>query len=82
MGEDESLQAMQDLHSGLCRMHQSGPKLYLHIKKMGYYWKTMIKDCFDFAQRCQASQFHANFIHQPPEVFLPTIVSWPFEAWV
>ncbi|KAI5342013.1 hypothetical protein L3X38_009888 [Prunus dulcis] len=30
---------------------------------------------------CQACQFHANFIHQPPEPLHPTITSWPFDAW-
>ncbi|XP_070047078.1 uncharacterized protein [Nicotiana tomentosiformis] len=31
--------------------------------------------------RCKACQFHANFIHQPPEVLHPTVASWPFDAW-
>nr|XP_016445899.1 PREDICTED: uncharacterized protein LOC107771088 [Nicotiana tabacum] len=41
----------------------------------------MVKDCLDYAQRCKACQFHANFIHQPPEVLNPTVASWLFEAW-
>ncbi|XP_057793051.1 uncharacterized protein LOC131009656 [Salvia miltiorrhiza] len=31
--------------------------------------------------RCQACQFHANLIHQPPEPLHPTVASWPFDAW-
>ncbi|PIN04004.1 hypothetical protein CDL12_23464 [Handroanthus impetiginosus] len=41
----------------------------------------MVKDCMDYAQRCQACQFHVNFIHQPPEPLHPIIASWPFDAW-
>ncbi|KAL0290126.1 UNVERIFIED_CONTAM: hypothetical protein Scaly_2682400 [Sesamum calycinum] len=41
----------------------------------------MVKDCIDYARRCQACQFHANLIHQPPELLHPTIASWPFDAW-
>ncbi|XP_049350318.1 uncharacterized protein LOC125814915 [Solanum verrucosum] len=41
----------------------------------------MVKYCLDYARRCDACQFHANFIHQPPEVLHPTIASWPFDAW-
>ncbi|BFG37603.1 hypothetical protein CerSpe_238780 [Prunus speciosa] len=48
---------------------------------MGYYWPTMVKDCMDYVKKCQACQFHANFIHQPPEPLHPTITSWPFDAW-
>ncbi|KAH0715037.1 hypothetical protein KY284_007942 [Solanum tuberosum] len=52
LGEEEAIQALQDL-----------------------------KDCLDYAQRCDACQFHVNFIHQPPEVLHPTIASWSFDAW-
>ena len=41
----------------------------------------MVHDCIDFANRCDACQFHANFIHQPPKPLHPTVASWPFEAW-
>ncbi|XP_070040881.1 uncharacterized protein [Nicotiana tomentosiformis] len=79
--EDEALQALQEAHSGVCGSHQSGPKLHFHIKRMGYYWPTMVKDCLDYARRCNTCQFHANFIHQPPEVLHLTVASWPFDAW-
>ncbi|KAL0328114.1 UNVERIFIED_CONTAM: hypothetical protein Scaly_2244000 [Sesamum calycinum] len=35
----------------------------------------------DYARRCQACQFHANLIHQPPEPLHPTVASWPLDAW-
>ncbi|XP_059288148.1 uncharacterized protein LOC132041451 [Lycium ferocissimum] len=81
LGEEEATQAMQEAHSGVCGSHQSGPKLHFHIKRMGYYWPTMVKDCLDYARSCKACQFHANFIHQPPELLHPTVASWPFDAW-
>ncbi|XP_027151163.1 uncharacterized protein LOC113751373 [Coffea eugenioides] len=81
LGEDEAMQAMEEAHSGVCGAHQSGPKLHFRIKRMGYYWPTMVKDCIDFARRCQTCQFHGNFIRQPPEPLHPTVASWPFDAW-
>nr|XP_009763470.1 PREDICTED: uncharacterized protein LOC104215378 [Nicotiana sylvestris] len=41
----------------------------------------MVKDCLDYARRCKDFQFHANFIHQPPEVLHPIVASCPFDAW-
>ena len=41
----------------------------------------MVKDYLEFAKRCQACQFHANFIHQSPEPLHPTVASWPFDEW-
>ena len=78
---EEAKQAMEEAHSGVCGAHQSGPKLHDRIKRMGYYWPTMVQDCIGYAKRCDACQFHANFIHQPPEPLHPTVASWPFEAW-
>ncbi|KAM2769772.1 hypothetical protein PS2_012481 [Malus domestica] len=79
--EEEVNQAMEEAHSGVCGAHQSGPKLHFQLKRMGYYWPSMVKDCLEHAKRCQAYQFHANFIHQPPEPLHPTAASWPFNAW-
>ncbi|KAL0349908.1 UNVERIFIED_CONTAM: Transposon Tf2-12 polyprotein [Sesamum radiatum] len=81
LSDNEKVQAMEEAHSGICGAHQSGPKLHFRIKRMGYYWLTMVKDCMDYARRCQACQFHANLIHQPPEPLHPTVASWPFDAW-
>ena len=55
--------------------------LHFQIKRMGYYWPSMVKDCMEYAKRCQACQFHASFIHQPPEPLHPTVASCPFDAW-
>ncbi|GAA0149119.1 hypothetical protein LIER_08378 [Lithospermum erythrorhizon] len=41
----------------------------------------MVKECMEYAQSCEPCQFHANFIHQPPEPLHPTIASWTFGAW-
>uniref|UniRef100_A0A2N9HVR6 Uncharacterized protein n=1 Tax=Fagus sylvatica TaxID=28930 RepID=A0A2N9HVR6_FAGSY len=81
LGKGETDQAMEEAHSGVCGAHQSGPKLYHRIKRMGYYWPTIVKDCMDYAKRCEACQLHANYIHQPPEPLHPTVASWPFDAW-
>jgi len=34
-----------------------------------------------YVKRCKACEIYADFIHQPPELLLPTIASWPFEVW-
>ncbi|KAK4380951.1 hypothetical protein Sango_3015000 [Sesamum angolense] len=81
LSDNEKVQAMEEAHCGVCGAHQSGPKLHFRIKRVGYYWPTTVKDCIDYARRCQACQFHAYLIHQPPEPLHPTIASWLFDAW-
>ncbi|KAK2998436.1 hypothetical protein RJ639_023912 [Escallonia herrerae] len=81
IAKDEVEDVMKEVHSRTCGAHQSGPKLQMQIKRSGYYWPTMIADCIGFAKRCQASQFHGDFSHNPPEPLHFTVCSWPFAAW-
>ncbi|KAA0035687.1 protein NYNRIN-like [Cucumis melo var. makuwa] len=41
----------------------------------------MVQDSIGYAKKCEACQYHANFIHQPQEPLLLTVASWSFEAW-
>ncbi|TYK05004.1 uncharacterized protein E5676_scaffold143G002350 [Cucumis melo var. makuwa] len=75
------IKALEEAHAGVCRVHQSGPKLQFQLRRMGYYWPKMVQDSMDYAKKCEACQYHANFIHQPLEPLHPTVTSWPFEAW-
>lgn len=61
--EEEALQVMEEAHFGTCGAHQSGLKLHDRIKRMGYYWPTIVHDCMKYSKRCDAHQFDANFFH-------------------
>jgi hypothetical protein len=68
------IDALKEVHVGVCGAHQSGPKLHSQLKHLGYY-------CMKFAKRCHECQIHGNFIHQPHELLHPTSMSWPSEMW-
>ncbi|TYK18824.1 hypothetical protein E5676_scaffold204G00140 [Cucumis melo var. makuwa] len=80
IGKEESIKVLREAHAGICRAHQSRPKLQFQLRRMGYYWPQMVQDSMDYATKCEARQYHANFIHQPPEPLHPIVASWPFEA--
>ncbi|TYK25806.1 uncharacterized protein E5676_scaffold436G00080 [Cucumis melo var. makuwa] len=48
--KEESTKALEEAHSDICGAHQSGPKLQHQLKRMGYYWPTMIHDLMHFAK--------------------------------
>jgi ribonuclease HI len=77
----EVIEALNEVHAGVCGAHQSGPKLHYQLRHLGYYWPTMFDDSMKFAKRCHQCQIHGNFIHQPHEPLHPTNMSWPFEMW-
>jgi Integrase zinc binding domain len=43
----EAKQIMKEIHSELCGAHQFGSKMKLKIKRMRYYWPTMMADYED-----------------------------------
>ncbi|KAG7556857.1 Integrase catalytic core [Arabidopsis suecica] len=51
------------------------------IKRLGYFWPTMISDCIDYAKRCKKCQIHAPLIHQPSEFLSSISAPYPFMRW-
>ncbi|KAG7567619.1 Integrase catalytic core [Arabidopsis thaliana x Arabidopsis arenosa] len=72
---------VREVHEGLCGSHASGRAMAFKIKRMCYYWPTMITDCVKFAQRCKRCQLHAPKIHQPSELFSSISAPYPFMRW-
>ncbi|KAH0682669.1 hypothetical protein KY289_020421 [Solanum tuberosum] len=53
LGEKEATQALQKAHLGVCGSHQPGTKIHFHIKRMGYYWPTMVKEMLRLCSEVQ-----------------------------
>ena len=81
LSRDEATYVLDEVHAGVCSAHQAGPKLANQIKRLGYYWPTMVQDAIKFAKTCQACQIHGDFIHQPPQLLHSSILSWSFHTW-
>jgi len=81
LSNSEAQKVIKKVHDGICGAHQSGVKLKDRLHRLGYYWPTMIADVVQYAKWCRACQIHADFIHQPLELFYCTVTSGPFEAW-
>jgi ribonuclease HI len=67
LGQEEAKRMMSEVHDGLCRAHQSAYRMKWLIRKTGYYWPTMLKDCFEYYKGCQDCQKFGNIqrvLHQ------------------
>jgi len=72
---------MKEIHGGSCRNHFGGRTLAIKIKRHGFFWPTMIKDCKIFSMRCEKCQRHAPIIHQPAEFLSSIALPYPFMRW-
>ncbi|XP_020593902.1 uncharacterized protein K02A2.6-like [Phalaenopsis equestris] len=72
---------MAEVHEDICGSHQSGPKMKIKIKRLGYCLPTMTLDCIEYAKRCHQCQVFSPVLQQPSSVLHSKVASWPFEAW-
>ena len=43
---------MGEIHEGVCGAHQSAHKMKWMIRRAGYFWPTMLEDCFKYYKGC------------------------------
>ena len=48
LDDDQARFAMGEVHEGICGTHQSAPKMKWLLQRAGFYWPTMISDCFKY----------------------------------
>ncbi|XP_022851304.1 uncharacterized protein LOC111373062 [Olea europaea var. sylvestris] len=77
----ESLQALTEVHEGVCGNHQGARALAYKLIRYGYYWPTMKKDAAEYVKRCDKCQRFGNAIHAPAEELTSIHYSAPFEQW-
>ena len=51
------------------------------IRRSGYYWPTMLEDCFKYYKGCKACQRFGKIQMVPASVMNPIIKPWPFRGW-
>jgi hypothetical protein len=81
LGSDQSKIAMSEVHKGIRGTHQSAHKIKWLLHRVGFYWSTILNDCFRYYKGCESCQkfgdvqlAHATMLH-------PIIKSWSFHRW-
>ncbi|XP_050238250.1 uncharacterized protein LOC126687736 [Mercurialis annua] len=69
---------MKQAHEGVCGAHQSGVKMRWLIRRHGYFWPSILKDCMTFAKGCQSCQRYGNIQKLPAAELKSVIKPWPF----
>jgi hypothetical protein len=73
--------AMGEVHEGICGTHQSASKTKWPLRRAGFYWSTMIADCFLYYKGCEECQKIGNIQMVPAATLHPIIKPWPFRGW-
>ncbi|CAN6712131.1 unnamed protein product [Malus baccata var. baccata] len=82
LGQEESMRVMAEVHEGICGAHQAGTKMRWLLRRYGYFWPDMEKDCKSYARGCEECQRHGPLQHVPSVPLNPVVKPWPFRGWV
>jgi ribonuclease HI len=80
LGPTEANRLLHEVHEGACGTHESAHKMKWLIRRSGYYWPTMLEDCFKYYKGCQACQMFGKIQMVPTSVMNPIIKPWPFRG--
>ena len=72
---------MGEIHEGVCGAHQSAIKMKWMIRSAGYFWPTMLEDCFKYYKGCQECQRFGNIHKSLALTMNPIVKPWPFRGW-
>jgi hypothetical protein len=53
LGSDQSTTTMGEVHEDICGTHQLALKMKWLIHRVGFYWPTMLNDCFRYYRGCE-----------------------------
>jgi hypothetical protein len=81
LDHDQAKITMGEVHEGICGTHQSAPKMKWLLRRVGFYWPTMIADCFWYYKGCEECQNFGNIQMVPTTTLHPIIKPWSFRGW-
>ncbi|XP_059654775.1 uncharacterized protein LOC132301549 [Cornus florida] len=75
------MRVIAESHLGICGAHQAGIKMRWLLRKYGYYWKGILKDCIEFAKTCTECLEHGPVQRVPAINMQPVVKIWLFRGW-
>jgi hypothetical protein len=70
---DQSKVTMGEVHEGICVTHQLAHKMKWLLRCAGFYWSTMLNDCFRYYKGCESCQKFRN-VQLAPVAMLHLII--------
>nr|CAD40167.2 OSJNBa0061A09.6 [Oryza sativa Japonica Group] len=78
---DQAKVVMGEVHEGIDGTHQSAHKMKWLLRSTGYFWPTMLEDCFRYYKGCQDYQKFGAIQIAQVSATNPIIKPWPFRGW-
>ncbi|CAH9088576.1 unnamed protein product [Cuscuta europaea] len=77
----EADRIVSELHGGVCSAHQGACTIARKVILQGYFWSTIMKDCADYARKCETCQKFQKNPGRPATMYTPISTALPFTRW-
>jgi hypothetical protein len=81
LGSNQSKIAMGEVHKGIYGTNQSAHKVKWLLRRAGFYWLTMLNDCFMYYKGCESYQMFRDVQLTSATMLHPIIKPWSFHGW-
>jgi hypothetical protein len=81
LSSNQSKIAIGEVHEGICGTHHSAHKMKWLLSHAGFYWSTMINDCFRYYKGCESCQKFKDVQLTLAAMMYHIIKPWPFHGW-
>jgi hypothetical protein len=81
LGEEQDKVAVREVHDGICGAHQSAHEMNWLLRRVGFYWPTMMDDCIKYQKGCKVCQRFRNIQLAHVSVMNSIVKPWPFRGW-
>ena len=78
---EESIKVMAEVHERIRGAHQSRIKMKWLVHRYRYYWPKILKECIEYAHRCEGCQKHGPLPRLHAVELCSIIKPWPFKGW-
>jgi hypothetical protein len=81
LGKEHARIAMGEVHEGMCGTHQSAHKMKWMLWRAGFFWPTMVEECFKYFKGCEDCQRFGDVQLAPASALHPIMEPWFFRGW-
>jgi hypothetical protein len=81
LGEEQAKVVVREVHDGICGAHLSSHKMNWLLRRVGFYWLTMMDDCIKYQRGCEVCQRFGNIQLAPTSVMNLIVKPCPFRGW-
>jgi hypothetical protein len=78
---DQAKVVVGEVHESICSTHQLTPKIKWLLRRWGFYWPTIIADCFWYYKGCEECHKFHNIQLVHAAMMHPIIKPWSFREW-